>query len=233
MIDDKTRACVRCKKEKTESEYLRPRIINGGVPRKWRSCAACMKIHLSNAGKESWKIKTGIYGEDRISTLGTVLCLKCNQWKPFSSFTASRDVPGMYKSSCKDCESLAARVRSQERKQSGVCTHCGKRPIGSISKVYCDHCKKIQSKSSLDNKRKNKAKAIQLLGGKCVDCGLRTDKHAVYDFHHLPGEPKTAEIGNLLFFKWATIVRELRSCVLLCANCHRIRHAEECLDEDD
>jgi hypothetical protein len=73
-----------------------------------------------------------------------------------------------------------------------------------------------------------KRKAVEYLGGRCVDCGLQTDIIAVYDFHHKDMDEKAGIISDFLTVKksWKAIQEELDKCVLLCANCHRIRHAQ-------
>ena len=71
---------------------------------------------------------------------------------------------------------------------------------------------------------KCKDKAIELLGGKCKDCGNIYPRD-IYDFHHI-GQ-KEFDISRVLGRKWEIIEKELMNCILLCANCHRIRHIEK------
>lgn len=66
-----------------------------------------------------------------------------------------------------------------------------------------------------------KDKAIELMGNKCFDCGLSWHRN-VYDFHHV--EKKDFDWKKLRLRSWDSIVKELSKCVMLCANCHRIRH---------
>jgi hypothetical protein len=67
-----------------------------------------------------------------------------------------------------------------------------------------------------------KVAAVASLGGKCADCGGVFHPSA-FDFHHLHG--KDADPSRLLAGgSAAAIAAELSKCVLLCANCHRIRH---------
>lgn len=76
-------------------------------------------------------------------------------------------------------------------------------------------------------RKDNKKKAVEYLGGKCVHCGLVSDKLCVYDFHHINPEEKEADPGSLLHYSWKRIQEELDKCILLCANCHRIEHEKE------
>jgi len=68
-----------------------------------------------------------------------------------------------------------------------------------------------------------KSKAIKLLGGKCSICDY--DKcQASLDFHHIKGsEKKRINFASA----WPKILKEIRQCVLLCANCHRELHFTE------
>jgi len=74
-----------------------------------------------------------------------------------------------------------------------------------------------------EDKRKRKLEAIEYLGGKCNDC-KNTHHPAVYEFHHLNTNGKDKDPSKLLQLRWERITNELNKCVLLCANCHRLRH---------
>ena len=71
-----------------------------------------------------------------------------------------------------------------------------------------------------------KIKAIEYLGGACADCG-GVYHQAAFDFHHLDPSTKELHPGQALSGKWEWAKAELDKCVLLCANCHRTRHASE------
>lgn len=73
--------------------------------------------------------------------------------------------------------------------------------------------------------RERKQILVDLLGGECHDCH-QSYPLAVYDFHHTHGGKKFA-VGEKIITKSLTEVkREVLKCILLCANCHRIRHYE-------
>lgn len=74
--------------------------------------------------------------------------------------------------------------------------------------------------------QKNKLKAIEYKGDKCFDCG-ETYPQCCYDFHHLDPTIKDANIAQLIGRNFEKIKPELDKCVLLCSNCHRIRHFNE------
>jgi len=61
-----------------------------------------------------------------------------------------------------------------------------------------------------------------MLGGRCVDCGY-VGPDIVFELHHLDMSSKEfglAEFGGTA----ARFFEEAKKCVLLCANCHRLRH---------
>jgi hypothetical protein len=61
---------------------------------------------------------------------------------------------------------------------------------------------------------------------KCVNCGF--DQPAALDFHHVIKAPDNRAVNELLrkdAFKAA--YEEIKKCVVLCANCHRVHHADE------
>jgi hypothetical protein len=58
----------------------------------------------------------------------------------------------------------------------------------------------------------------------CADCGERHP--ATLQFHHLNSENKTFTIGDAVTrgFSLDKIKKEIDKCIILCANCHFIRH---------
>ena len=70
---------------------------------------------------------------------------------------------------------------------------------------------------------------INLLGGKCAKCGGVFDP-CQYDFHHVNPEEKEFTIGENVLIGEARFISELKKCVLLCANCHRLEHKELTID---
>ena len=96
---------------------------------------------------------------------------------------------------------------------------------------YNSYCKQCKSKKAREKARFEKKVAIHYKGGKCVDCdGIF--HQAIYEFHHLDEKNKKANPAHLINrYGFKKAKEELDKCVLLCANCHRIRHHKE--EEDD
>ncbi len=60
----------------------------------------------------------------------------------------------------------------------------------------------------------------------CIKCGQ--NHPATFDFHHIDSTTKESSVNKLIknrAFKRA--MEEVKKCVVLCANCHRIHHHDE------
>lgn len=132
---------------------------------------------------------------------------------------------------CKDCSNkrkpaatLAATLRRKQRRANGLCLQCGKEFAG----VYCAECKVLRNNNAAAQYALYKTRCVELFDSKCADCGLVSEYTEVYDFHHLDPSKKDFSIAKLLSGRtWAKIAEELKKCVMICSNCHRIRHAKE------
>lgn len=94
------------------------------------------------------------------------------------------------------------------------------------SKRKATYCKKCFNLYTVNRWIKRKIEAIQYKGCKCIDCGISYPNYPyqVFDFHHINPTEKDYEWDKLRLKSDKTIKEELDKCVLLCANCHRIRH---------
>ena len=89
-------------------------------------------------------------------------------------------------------------------------------------------CKKCAVEAVQRRREKIKQQAVEYMGGKCTDCGFETEHLGVYEFHHPdPNEKDFAISQNGATRSWEKTAAELDKCVMLCANCHRIRHSVE------
>ena len=98
---------------------------------------------------------------------------------------------------------------------------CGReytpRPKYNDTRIKCSVCIKTVKSYEV------KLKAIQYLGGKCVDCGYMGHPVA-FDFDHKNPLEKEFKISGKYKFRWKELKKELNKCSLRCSNCHRIRH---------
>ena len=100
-----------------------------------------------------------------------------------------------------------------------------KEKLAATRVVYRDANKVKILFTQKTNNRNRKLALIEHMGGKCKDC-LGTFPPSVYEFHHVDPSIKDAK-ASIMFTKGLTapVIEELKKCVMLCANCHRIRHA--------
>lgn len=91
---------------------------------------------------------------------------------------------------------------------------------------YAAHPEKY--KKQLGKYRLGKAEYVNKLREEpCTDCGVRYPEY-VMDFHHLDPSGKDRSVMEMVKYAgWDRLLEEIEKCVLLCANCHRIREYEE------
>lgn len=87
-------------------------------------------------------------------------------------------------------------------------------------------CKRCHNDYCMDRWKQRKIDAINYKDGKCLDCEISHPNYpsAIFEFHHLDPKKKDTSWGKLRLRSWDKIINELDKCVMLCANCHRIRH---------
>jgi hypothetical protein len=90
-------------------------------------------------------------------------------------------------------------------------------------------CSKCWSRETHERGKKNRAYSLAKLGNKCFNCGF--DKwSAALDIHHIDPLKKDITFNRYKYWGRERLDRELKKCILLCANCHRAHHSEELLN---
>jgi len=102
-----------------------------------------------------------------------------------------------------------------------ICVLCKKEFLNSQNR----NRRRCPSCNTRVRRMRNKLAAINLLGGKCIDCGWQ-GLPAGFDFHHEDPNQKEFAIGSVCNKSWESIKLEVMKCVLLCRNCHSIRHSK-------
>jgi hypothetical protein len=98
-----------------------------------------------------------------------------------------------------------------------------------ISQWYADNRKDRQDKAN-DRNRSRKQEAVDRFGNQCEDC-KQSYPNYVYQFHHLDPSQKDVNPSKAMASP-TKMWEELAKCVMLCANCHMIRHhRKEAVDE--
>lgn len=67
-----------------------------------------------------------------------------------------------------------------------------------------------------ERRRNRRKKFIELLGGKCVNCGATKN----LQFDHQKAKKKQFDLNDIKDGKEEVILKELKKCVLLCPECH-------------
>lgn len=74
-------------------------------------------------------------------------------------------------------------------------------------------------------RNEKKQRLVDLMGGKCMDCGYNKCLGAL-EFDHI-NDDKERGIGALLnSANWERLLAEAKKCELVCSNCHKARHVE-------
>jgi len=117
---------------------------------------------------------------------------------------------------CKEC--LAA-------EKAGVrAANKAARYAANKDKKAMDRLKAANKKLKAELRLQLKLRAIEYKGGICCDCKNIFHPSAM-DFHHIDPSQKEHQPSKLFYGKWVRITYELDKCVLLCSNCHRLRHS--------
>lgn len=104
---------------------------------------------------------------------------------------------------------------------------------GPYLNSYCRECERKKARASAKNvtpeKRQQYAtnrqsryyrrleKAVEILGGVCVDCGSDQD----LEFDHVE---EGNSIPTIIMRRWSYVLTELSKCELRCAVCHAVKH---------
>ena len=94
------------------------------------------------------------------------------------------------------------------------------------AQYFQDNKEKIYKRNK-EKRLKHKKMAVEMFNMTCNDCGCKSEYQEIFDFHHIDPKEKEFSIAHIIHYGWAKIEAELKKCVMLCANCHRIRHAKE------
>jgi hypothetical protein len=104
------------------------------------------------------------------------------------------------------------------------------RPISNTSGFYGEGKTKRKAENHRMNvmmrRDRHKKQLVEYFGNMCHDC-KKSFSFCCYDFHHIDSSTKLFEIASRLDGKIETIMEEVNKCIMICSNCHRIRHYKE------
>lgn len=130
-------------------------------------------------------------------------CSHCHVEKNTSEFSPRKDRgPNSYQSWCKECNKGRYHSNPDYRERN-----------------------KVNNRASRIRRRSHRRPRLdELKSVPCADCG-GSFPSVCMDFHHLDESTKKFSIGNSVGnLTWDSILAEAAKCVVICANCHRIRH---------
>lgn len=130
------------------------------------------------------------------------LCNRCGETKRSGAFNRNKGTKDGLQTQCRACANEYRRTKKTMGRYSGETFENG----AEKAKAYRDRRRRL---------------LFQRLGGMCEDCGMLDQR--CFEFHHLG--KKTFHISGNLMRRWDDLIQEADTCVLLCANCHRVRHS--------
>lgn len=96
----------------------------------------------------------------------------------------------------------------------------------TTKKVYrrrkCRHCYR-KTKNILKQKRRKWIENYKEKAG-CTKCGIKDPR--VLDFHHLRDKKFAISDYYYYHFSLEKVQKEIKKCIVICANCHRVLHYE-------
>ena len=124
---------------------------------------------------------------------------------------------------CPSCKTVKDKTEfSSKGNACKVCANNRAKEHRAIRRQNPEYVLLHNSKISARQKQ-NKRLAVEYKGNKCNDC-QQSFPDCVYDFHHLDPKQKDTNPSELLKKSFDKAKDELDKCVLLCSNCHRLRH---------
>jgi hypothetical protein len=125
-------------------------------------------------------------------------CRGCQKVKPLSDFNKNKTCSKGRTRTCKECAS------------------------SKRSSWYNANRRRRQEAANKRNQERKRL-VVEHFGDKCADCGV-TYPQCVYEFHHLDPNEKDVNPSKALGWSEDRMWRELDKCIMLCSNCHKIRH---------
>ena len=158
--------------------------------------------------KGEFKRRVKIDGNAVLLSHSRASCLNCIPYKQIGQpRKGRRKIGNKVERKCRECKKWLA--DDQFRYETGR---------------QCIPCRNKKAKPrTLGYKLELKRQAVIYMGGRCKDCDGKFPLCA-YDFHHL--DPTQKDFGISKKTNFEEVKPELDKCVMLCKNCHSIRHVK-------
>ena len=125
---------------------------------------------------------------------------------------------------CLSCSPFGTHNTRRLEGPPNKCVNCGENDASKFYGHKRSWCGACHNQYTADLGRQKRERIIALLGGKCVHCGFDTFSCSL-DVHHLDTARKDPPWASVRGWAWDRIEKELKSCILLCKNCHAAVHA--------
>lgn len=132
------------------------------------------------------------------------------------------------KITCKGCsKELLIRL---DREHCGLCQSCNCRRFGKVSREAWNKGKKYfnkkewQKNKSQEKRQARKREVVKMMGNQCSMCREKNLPMAVWEFHHRNPEEKVQSLSQMLLMARDVLMEEVKKCIMLCSNCHRVHH---------
>jgi hypothetical protein len=134
-------------------------------------------------------------------------CTDCEEYKELSAFNKNRAKKDGLGTKCRDCMKIYRKNHYQNNKDSYIADIMVRRRAR----------KKIVVEKLLQ----------YFLDNPCVDCGISDPR--VLEFDHRDPAEKSRNVSEMLGgdWNWEVTLEEISKCDVRCANCHRIRTANQ------
>lgn len=171
---------------------------------------------------------------------GRRFCLTCRPYRPRRDSRVATPRPVRQKT-CESCGAFFLAKQAIDGKARSLygrrfCLTCS--PFGAhntsktppaISSALWPTARRRRIASIVRYQRKRrrrfKERLVALRGGRCEDC--QYDRClAALEFHHREAGDKLFRVGGFTG-SWNRLLAEADKCILVCANCHRLRHAAD------
>ena len=118
---------------------------------------------------------------------------------------------------------IASKYTEIRLSKAHLCLECGETDASKFYGKLKSQCKQCHNEYVNERHRKTRQAGIDFLGGKCSECGYNKCAKAL-EFHHTDPLVKDSNFKTSRGWSVKRLLKELETCVLLCANCHREVH---------
>lgn len=130
-----------------------------------------------------------------------MVCIKCGRDLQAEEFPFKSMARNIRQTTCKACLRVYAKAHYDRNVRYYVAKAKRARPVAQ------DKLRRIRQEADLH----------------CIDCGF--SHPAAMEFHHLDPSQKEGFVSRIQ--SASKLRKEMKKCVVLCSNCHRIRHWNE------